>query len=114
MVPLAIAATAARLLRRGSIIRGGSLLDLMAASTSRMLTTPASAAWGWTESSLELFLNKKSDRLTSKKPWREPTDGDAHPRRPSDESPDRLVPNPIQLSAARVQRHLPGGAAENL
>src|SRR5712691_11145793 len=63
---------------------------------------------------IELFLNKKSGRLSSKKPWREPTDGDAHPRRPSDESPDRLVPSPIQRSATRVQRHLPGGAAENL
>jgi predicted AAA+ superfamily ATPase len=29
---------------------------------------------------LELFLNKKSGRLSSKKSWREPTDGNDHPR----------------------------------
>jgi hypothetical protein len=37
-----------------------------------------------------------------KKPWREPTNGSTHSRRPSDESFNRLVPSPIRLFAARL------------
>ena len=44
---------------------------------------------------IELFPNKESGRLSSKKLWRESTGGDANPRRPSDESPHWAIQSPI-------------------
>jgi proteasome assembly chaperone (PAC2) family protein len=63
---------------------------------------------------VELFPNKESGRLYSKKLWREPTDGNPRERRASNDSLNRLVPNPMRRPGARLQRHLRGHTAETL